>query len=335
MPVLGNEDHKQRVNLSSFARSVIEIDLSVFNEGGSFSGFLNRIITSFRDLAEASVDLAAEDRQRQLLMCGYDPEVVKRLVQDYRTQLTEKNSQYPAGDSVVFRLNNQNFSLLYEECAESTAYSAPSKYLKALLEEYTRLPTSQRERVYYGPLIRQGLEPALETGRLLEVRMGGKVFAVKPYSLMSDPFNSHLYLVGIAYQTDKTAQKQSIASFRVSRLEGVKVKKQSGKLSPEEKRQIEKQLQQVGVQYLVGNSDHIQVRLTPAGRQAFLQRSYMRPVPEEIRGDVYYFNCTAMQIRNYFLSFGKDAEVLEPASLRKLFGKIYRDAAKVYDESLG
>lgn len=82
MPVLGNEDHKQRVNLSSFARSVIEIDLSVFNEGGSFSGFLNRIITSFRDLAEASVDLAAEDRQRQLLMCGYDPEVVKRLVQD-------------------------------------------------------------------------------------------------------------------------------------------------------------------------------------------------------------------------------------------------------------
>ena len=63
MPVLGNEDHKQRVNLSSLARSVIEIDQNVFDEGGSLSGFLNRIITAFRDTAEASVDLAVEERR--------------------------------------------------------------------------------------------------------------------------------------------------------------------------------------------------------------------------------------------------------------------------------
>ena len=67
MPVAGNEDHKQRVNLSDLARSVIEIDRSVFDEGGSLSGFLNRIITAFRDTAEASVDLVAEERQQQLL----------------------------------------------------------------------------------------------------------------------------------------------------------------------------------------------------------------------------------------------------------------------------
>lgn len=327
MPVLGNEDHKQRVNLSSLARSVIEIDQNVFDEGGSLSGFLNRIITAFRDTAEASVDLAVEERQQQLLIDGYPADIVTRLVTAYRAQLMQKTRGYPAGDSLTFRLNNHNFHILYEERAESTAYSAPSKYLKALLEEYARLAPGDRERIYYAPLIRQQLEPALAAGQLLEVQMGEKTFLVKPHGLMADPFNAHLYLVGIVCRADQPA----IASFRVSRLEQVKLKKQNGKLTAEEKRLVEKQLQQVGVQYLVGSSDRIKVRLTPAGRQAFLQRNYMRPTPEKVENDVYYFHCTPMQVRNYFLTFGKDAEILEPASLRKVFAKIYREAANIYE----
>ena len=93
MPVAGNEDHKQRVNLSDLARSVIEIDRSVFDEDGSLSGFLNRIITAFRDTAEASVDLMAEDRQQLLLMDGYPTETVSRLVESYRAQLTQKTQR--------------------------------------------------------------------------------------------------------------------------------------------------------------------------------------------------------------------------------------------------
>ena len=331
MPVVGNEDHKQRVNLSSLARSVIEIDQSVFDEGGSLSGFINRIITSFRDTAQASVDLAAGERKQQLLTGGYPPEIVSRLVKEYRTHLLEKIQSYPQGDSLTFRLNNHNFQILYEERAESTAYSAPSKYLKALLEEYARLSPSKRERVYYAPLIRQQLEPAMSAGYMLEVKAGERVFLVKPYSLMADPFNSHLYLVGLSYPADQAADRQTIASFRVSRLGQVKVKKQNGKLTADEKRQVEKQLQQVGVQYLVGSSDQIKVQLTPAGRYNFLQRSYMRPMPERVEGDIYYFNCTPMQIRNYFLSFGRDAQILEPESLRADFAETYRLAAKAYE----
>jgi len=330
MPVIGNEDHKQRVNLSSLARSVIETDRSVFDEGGSLSGFLNRIITAFRDTAEASVDLTVAERQQQLLMENYPPEIISRLVKTYRAQLMQKIQDYPAGDSLTFRLNNHNFKILYEDRAESTAYTAPSKYLKALLEEYARLAPGDRERIYYAPLIRQHLMPALSAGHLLEVQVGGKEFWVKPHSLMSDGFNAHLYLVGIVCRIDEVVQT-NIASFRVSRLEQVKQKKQNGKLTAEEKRLVEKQLQQVGVQYLVGSSDRIKVRLSPAGRQAFLQRNYMRPTPEQIDGDVYYFNCTPMQIHNYFLAFGKDAEILEPVSLRRTFAKIYREAANIYE----
>lgn len=333
MAIVGNEDHKQRVNLSSFAQTVIEFDRSVFDKGGSLSGFLNRIITAYRDSAEASVDLAAGEREQRLLLGGYAPEIVSRLVADYRKELVAKMESYPSGDSLTFRLNNQNFDLLYEQRAESTAYSAPSKYLKALLEEYVRLSPSERERVYYSSVVQQ-LEAAMESGCLLEIKSGGRQYFVKPYNVMADRFNSHLYLVGFSKQTDKPTDQLSIASFRISRLEQVKQKKHSGKLSVDEKRMVEKQLHQVGVQYLVGSSDQIQVRLTPEGREAFLQRSYMRPMPEKIEGDVYYFNCTQMQIRNYFISFGKDAKILKPESLQETFAHIYREAAEAYGSNL-
>ncbi len=331
MPVKGNEDHKQRVNLSGFAISVIDLDRSSFGEGSSLSGFLNRIITCFRDSAEASVDLSVRERKQQLLIMGYAPEIVEQLTREYREQVMEKMPSYPRGDSLIFRLNKLNFRSLYEEREESTAYSAPSKYIKGLLEEYARLSPSEREEVYYKALIREQLEPALTEGNLLEIRVGGKDYLVRAHSIMADPYNSHLYLVGISRQADKPEEEQTIASFRITRLEQVKRGRQKSKLTLEERRLVDKQLQQSGVQYLVGTRDQIKVRLTPAGRRVFLQRSYMRPVPEDIRGDVYRFNCTPMQARNYFLSFGKEAEILEPASLRKEFMKIYREAAKLYE----
>ena len=328
MPIIGNEDHKQRVNLSSLARSVIEMDQSVFAADGSLSGFLNRIITGFRESAQASIDLSARRQHSQLLHEGFETAIAEKLTARYRQELTARVGSYPKGDSLMFRLNNQNFDLLYEQQAECSAYSAPSKYLKALLEEYTRLSPSDRERVYYHDLITGTIQPALDAGYLLELQMGDKTFTVRPYSLMSDPFNSHLYLVGMARRADKP--QENLASFRITRLSAVKQRRQKGKLTAEEKAHAEKQLQQLGVQYLVGTQDHIRVRLTQAGKQAFLQRSYMRPIPEKVEADVYHFHCSPMQIRNYFLSFGKDAEILEPAFLRKEFAKIYKEAAKLY-----
>ena len=333
MAVLGNEDHKQRVNLSSLARSVIEIDQSVFDEGGTLSGFLNRIITAFREKADASIEFAAQERYHQLLSSGYMPEIAQQLAAEYKKHLTLKKEAYPQGDSVIFRLNNHNFRTLYEEHAESSSYNAPSKYLKALLEEYARLSPSERERIYYAQLIDDILQPAIDAGHLLELFASGKRFWVKPYNIMADPFNSHMYLVGLAQCIDKPTDQESIASFRITRLANVKLRRQpSGRLTAEDRHQIERKLQQVGVQYLVGIQDNIKIQLSKNGQREFLQRSYMRPTPVKIEGNIYYFCCSAMQIRNYFLPFGKEAQILEPVSLRKEFLKIYRNAVRAYEQ---
>lgn len=331
MAVLGNEEHKQRLNLSSFARSVVDMDRGVMDEGGTMSGFLNRVISQFWEQADASIDAALEERQQQLFAAGFQPDMVEKLIREQRKLLVQKKESYPQGDSLTFRLNNENFDRLYAQRAEEANYSAPSKYLKALVEEYARLSPSDRERVYFRSLIEHTLQPALDAGYLLSVQMGKKCFWVKPYAVIADPFNSHLYLVGLSRLQGTPAEEEQIASLRITRLAKVKhMSRPSGRLTADDRRNIEKKLQSTGVQYLIGKPEKIRLRLNQAGKREFFQRSYMRPVPDDVAGDVYEFNCTPMQIRNYFLSFGANVEILEPESLRQDFMDFYRQALESY-----
>ena len=332
MPVLGNEEHKQRLNLSSFAGTVVEMDRSVFDESMTRSGFLNRVISAFWEQADASIDVAVAERRHQLQANGFEPDIVERLAKDYRNRLQEKKESYPQGDSVLFRLNNRNFQLLYEQGIEQDNYATPGKYLKALIEEYARLSPSEREAVFFRPLIETVLQPAIDAGSLLVVAIGQKTYWVKPYRLEADPFNSHLYLVGLSRPEGSPDSQSVAASFRITRLGQVRRKAHpSGRLTADDKRDIEKKLQQVGVQYLIGEKDHIVLRLTPQGQQDFLQRSYMRPMPDKVEGDVYHFSCTQMQIRNYFLPFGANVQICQPESLRQQFAEFYTRAAKTYE----
>jgi len=331
MAVIGNEEHKQRVNLSSFARSVVEMDRSVFAPEGTLSGFLNRIITAFRERADASIDVAVEERQADLRQNGYPEDMIGKLTEEYRRQLCQKKEAYPQGESVTFRLNNHNFCLLYEEQAEQNHYAAPSKYLKALLEEYARLSPSERERVYYSQWIESLLEPAVEAGSLLAVKLSGRSFWVKPYAVMADPYNSHLYLVGMSRPQDGPSSESVIASIRITRIEDIRLRRHpSGKLTVDDRREIEQKLRQVGVQYLIGNQDEITLTLTEKGKREFLQRSYMRPVPDQIENGVYRFSCTRQQIRNYFISFGKEVQILTPQDLHREFMEFYKEALERY-----
>ena len=334
MAILGNEEHKQRLNLSSFAKSVIDMDRGIFDEGGTLSGFLNRIIDQFRFKADASIDEAVSERQYQLIQNGISDDILQKLTDEYRNNLIEKIQAYPQGDSLIFRLNNKNFKFLYEDKAESNNYSAPSKYLKALIEEYTRLSPSERERIYYNELIENVLENAIDTGSILSVKFGQRAFWVKPYSIMADPYNSHLYLVGMSRPEGSSNDESVIASFRITRLSYVARRKHpSGKITIHERKEIEKKIQQVGIQYLIGDNDIITLRLSEAGKREFNQRSYMRPIPYKIEKDIYHFNCTALQIRNYFFSFGANVEVISPDSIRQEFINRYKDALDSYVNS--
>ena len=84
--------------------------------------------------------------------------------------------------------------------------------------------------------------------------------------------------------------------------------------------------------YLVGKPEHIKVKLTKNGKRAYQARFYSRPEKIESLStdDVYVFDCTQLQIYNYFFSFGSDAEIISPVELREKFKRTLREALKIY-----
>lgn len=338
--VIGNEEHKQRVNISAAARTVIDADFALFG-AKTFSGFLNRIITSFSQTADASIDNAVEEQRDQLLETLADMEdtaqkqrLMEMLLDDHRRHLCAKKEAYPKGESVMFRLNNANFDMLYVDGKEQDNYSSPAKYLKALLEEYARLSPADRERVYYAQTIEEVTDAICENA-VVDAKLGNGHYLIRPYAVMADNYATHMYLVGMSRpKEDPRDDNERIVSLRVSRLTDVKLRRRHtlGKLTVDDRLDIEEKIRYAGVQYLIGDVETITLRLTPTGRQEFLQRAHQRPQPVKVTEDgVYTFRCTTRQVRHFFISFGKDVEILSPASLREEFVASYAAALDVYE----
>ncbi len=339
--VIGNEEHKQRVNISAAARTVIDADFALFG-AKTFSGFLNRIIETFMPRAEASIDRMLDEYRDRLMGMAVKTkdgeqkqQLIDALVEDRRRHLCEKKESYPKGESVMFRLNNANFEQLYDRQAEAENYKTPAKYLKAILEEYARLSPAEREQVYFSEVIEQTIQPAIDAHYLLEVTLGTGVYWIRPYAVMTDAHSAHVYLVGLSRpKEDPQDRNERIVSVRISRMGKVSSRRRHsfGRITVDDKLDIEEKIRCVGVQYLVGEAEEITLRLTPYGQQEFLQRAHLRPQPIRVSEDgIYTFYCTGRQIRNFFISFGKEAEVLSPPSLRDAFAQSYRDALTVYD----
>ena len=68
------------------------------------------------------------------------------------------------------------------------------------------------------------------------------------------------------------------------------------------------------------------------GTQTFLKKLHSRPVKNEEKSTEYeyVFDCSELQAYNYFFSFGADAEILSPPSLRQKFADSYAAASKLY-----
>ena len=86
------------------------------------------------------------------------------------------------------------------------------------------------------------------------------------------------------------------------------------------------------------------IKLTERGYNELYLKiiAHQRPIPVEepkliqIEDKKYYllsFDCSHRQIRNYFFSFGAEAEVLEPESLRQWFINDYQSSIDVYEHN--
>lgn len=317
-----------RYDLSYYSFRQLQRDYINFEQQftNKFSnGFICRILINYIDYAEEkSADEFKSDISKRLI---HKPDVDyfckgKRIT--FTIDLYNKISKFDF-------TNNENFKKRI--------------VITYILEKFTALPLSEREKIYFRPQYTE-ITKAIDSKELLLIKIcKGKEFEVKPYALNVDENSMSYYLIGYS-RPRYTDTDFELHSHKLSRISMCSSRHKEFSLLYKEIKNAKEIGEKFGAAYLVPNLnkneiENTVVRLTKYGYEGLYLKiiSRQRPIPlsEPIEvvhnGEKYYelvFDCSQPQIRNYFFSFGKEAEIISPKSLRDNFIKEYKEAYEQY-----
>lgn len=336
-------ESRQHLNLSQLAFDTIENDKFVFQEKPSFAKMLNRVITMYRDYADASIENACIrykellEKQVEAIPAGPSKDrMIFVLVESYKAELINKVTSYPREHQFKFQLDRQNYEFIMDWRDTVGAYEGvPGRFLKAVLEEYARKPLIEREAILYRDLI-ELINACIESHLSLSLTLNnGARYEVRPFGVLTDTGNNYHYLAGFSRKAGlKEDDKPS--SFRISNIRDYKLYYgRSGKISEKQKKDLEQRIKTVGVQFLLQEPSRIRIILSKRGKAMYESQAHLRPAftSREIGVDgnwVFEFNCTQIQAQYYFFKFGSDAEIISPPELRKEFFEQYSKALSLY-----
>lgn len=333
---------KQHLNLSILAFDTMQSDMFAFGES-AVSGFINRVLEHYRETAAASICWQLNGYRAELtellsrIRCDEELKrrIIERLISHRKERLAASAAAYDGGKQFKFSLNVANLEFLSaadSECGEDAYYSTRGKYIKAVIEEYVRLPYVERERIWFKPYVDQINSALSAKKRLKLVTSNGNVYSFTPYRLLTDPLSTTNYLVGYGQRHDEPESEMRPFSFKLAALQAVKIEKSKpAGISKDQIKQLEQMLSVRGAQFMFGRDAEIRVRLTENGLKRYHRFLHLRPAVAETHGEVLTFRCTPAQAEFYFWKFGSDAEILEPKWLRDKFRDMYRSALAVYE----
>lgn len=214
-----------------------------------------------------------------------------------------------------------------------------------ILDKFAAMSISVREKIYF--LFQyKAITAAIEKNEILLLKnTDGIDYEVKAYDIAVDDNSFSYYLMG--YSRQKGSDKDfEYHSFKLSRIAECRSKHREFTLSYKERKNAKDIYDKFGAAYIARNLSAKQieksvVRLTKIGYETLFLKiiSHQRPIPISdptsvlLEGNRYYdleFDCSYLQIRNYFFSFGPEAEIIRPEWLREWFFSNYQNALKKY-----
>lgn len=334
-----NTENKLRITVTYLAMSTLREDAADF--GLRMATLVNRIIEYYSSDAKASISVQVgkyDTRLKGVLEKGSE-DVLKKLVAAEEKELKESLPVYnDTPESLLFRVTNDNIFLLTEDptTREDLYYPKGIKaYVEALVEEFTRLPFIDRERIYCSEVYRT-LGTAMQTETAVYIfHSFGKKYLMRVFEIATDPLSTHSYVIARLIDTKNGKMNNRIYTFRLSRIEKVMLKPGiSGAFTVVEKKKTAAAVSQSGAQFLGDRVAHVVVEFTDEGLKQFASQMHLRPHVSKIRADghTYEFDCTGSQALFYFRRLGATAKVLKPAFLARELEQWFDEAAEHYKE---
>lgn len=350
-----NTENKLHVNLSRHANAIIESDMAAF-QISTKSTFINQIITNFKDTAETTISSSSERyRQRHAeALAGYMGEngslqksgsaenFIDALIDNYIKMTSQQH--YDKGSGFKIRLNNDNVDYFTNESTEDIYYPSVSSYVKSLIEEYCRKPYLEREAIYAKNLF-ETIDTAIREQKVLSLRIktnsrarGQDIVKIKPYRVETDVLSMYHYVIGYEIFSSDQEKGHTLKNFscRVTNLEKARILQQHAFISKEDKKKLDMEIEEKGVQFVNEELMDCRIYLSDKGIQLYNRILHLRPPYKKIDkdGHTYTFRCSRRQLEYYFFKFGADAIILSPEALKSHFAHSYENAVKAYSQPL-
>lgn len=354
-------EQRQHLNLSAHALYVLDCDLDIFAQDDNKSGFINRIILNYREESEASISLCLQrfkEKAKAVLsrdgLTKAEERMIEDLALDYAEQAKKRMHSFAKGSSPLkIRLQNEVYDELYPiddpfDWPEKDYYNSQGEYIKALFEDYASKPFFEREAIYYAENLNK-LKAEIERDDKIILSVTYRtsnnqlsVYDVKPYKLSTASEAEYNYCVCCRRKAGDGSRDFKPALLRLSRIEKIKEHAKSygsGKITAEQKKQIEKILDERGINFFTtDDTATFRIKLTPQGWNMYHVTLHNRPAAKYVEeladgSRVLTIESTSRQMEIYFLRYGKDAILLSPESMKEKFAAHYAAAADAYGQS--
>ena len=345
------DTNQVRIRISYRAYETILQDISEFQnipQKEQVSSFLNRMLKHFWTEAESTIaEKKPEICQKYLAWLADSGQAGETALHLTEQELKARREHIRQLYSQPKKASGQNFKLIMtkstreilEKSQEAELYQDNiADYLAALIQEYTVQPREERERIFFKEIY-QKISHCMKEQHQAEITVQNKNYLIKPFQIATNGFLPYYYIISYARLKDSDLfSEEKLFSFRLQRIQNAEEKEEIPyTFTSFQKSKLKSLLKTPAkITYLAGEEEKITVRLTKAGYYLYQhvilsgRPAYLEKTSLSDDGVQLTFYCTKAQIYQYFIRFGKDAEIMEPADLRARFADIYQTAAGYY-----
>jgi hypothetical protein len=325
---------KYKIYLSDDTKSRLINDAELFeftkkDESVNLNAFLKTLIVNYFDrYRQDSADLHSRIQQDLVSTAGISQKTASaladKLVNNYIKSGHDLGGKNSALTLTVSGASYEVLSIIEHSMLKDISLS---QYLKDMFSSYLSIPRNEREAIIFKDTY-EDIEKAIREHKILTFSSTTSdekyFFAVEPYVLAPSKEEQCNYLLCC----DRRSRKPR--TFRISRIRSVFITPDSFPINPD----IQKELQEKAIRspHSVSLTVKAVVRLNKYGVKKFKSITKNRPIVSKTEGNLYYFDWPELQLEEYFNRFGRDAVVLEPASLREKIKKFYYYGLREYSK---
>ncbi len=240
------------------------------------------------------------------------------LVREYQYSGSEKKTDTAISIKPT-RRSAGTIDYIQASCLRNTSLSG---YFRSMFVSYCMLPQDRREEIIFRDKF-ETVNRAIREGKMLyfTTARNSERHQVSPYAIARSQEELFNYMICI--------YNRQPYSFRITRIQNVRMVNQPSRFTDEERALLEK-MRIYAPQFACRRQEEICVQLTKQGIRMFDKIYSYRPKPVNVIKDLYYFDCSAEQIYQYFFRFGRQARIIYPQNLRDWFYYDYHNAAVNY-----